>query len=145
MDRKDDREIPTQAERLVDRYWFLVRRRCGQEEPTGTVVLRDGESVVITVEARTLGWPDGTLLFRLRAATTPCVACVERALSFGYRHAERPLTPADVREVLRVTVDRCAAASADPAHVTEASPTHEHESSRIAAELRQPADLWVVL
>ncbi|EYF00362.1 hypothetical protein [Chondromyces apiculatus] len=145
MERRDDREGPKGGDRLVDRYWFLVRRRCGPEEPAGTVVLRDGESVVITVEARLIGWPDGTLLFRLRSATTPCVGCVERALGFGYRHAGRPLTPADAREMLRVAVDRCATASVDPAHASEAPPSSGPASLRLAAELKSPEDAWVVL
>lgn len=144
---RGSREVVARAEQLVDRYWFLVRRRRGPEqEPAGTVVLRDGESVVITVEARRIGWPDGTLLFRLRAPTTPCAGCVERALGFGYRHAGRPLTPADVREVLRVAVDRCAASGEDPAHGPASSDVPSlREAASPASDPRRAPDLWLVL
>jgi hypothetical protein len=149
MESVIDREEPCCVERLVDRYWFLVqRRRSGEPEQAGTVVLRDGESLVVSVAARAIGWPEGTLLFRLPSETTPCVGCVDRALAFAHRHTGRPLTPADVREMLRFAVNRCAAWGPDPAHERAHSPGTDGvppSGARPRADWRSTPDLWLVL
>jgi hypothetical protein len=155
MDSSGDREDPTRVERMVDRYWFLVQRRRGSAPQAGTVVLRDGESIVVSVEAHAIGWPDGTLLFRLRSEQTPCVGCVDRALAFALSHTGRPLTPADVREMLRFAVTRCAALGEDPAHPPASAPRPGDADSIRAAEVavtavvqadwRRAAEMWLVL
>lgn len=155
MEISGDREEPTRVEQLVDRYWFLVQRRRSDAAPgcAGTVVLRDGESIVVSVEARAIGWPDGTLLFRLRSELTPCAGCVDRALGFALSHTGRPLTPADVREMLRFAVTRCSALGDEASHPPPSGGARPGDTLRAAellaaakpGEWRRAAELWLVL
>jgi hypothetical protein len=124
---------PCGAERSTDRYWFLLRGRrwrageTGSGEDTGgTTVIRDGECVVVSIEATALGWPEGTLLFRFRSATTPCTGCVDRALALAGHRNDGRFTPNDVREMLRFAVARCVAAGIDVSH------THAPAVARMA-------------
>src|SRR5688500_6615541 len=95
------------VERFVERYWFLVRGRGfhpGGAPAAGadaTLVMRDGECVVVSVDATAMGWPEGTLLFRFRSEMTPCTACVDHAVEISRRQTGGRLTPNDVREMLR--------------------------------------------
>ncbi|KYG06182.1 hypothetical protein BE21_36255, partial [Sorangium cellulosum] len=112
---------PRDVERLMHRYWFLLRREApgageGGAGVAGTQVVRDGAFVVVSIEATALGWPEGTLLFRFRSESAPCAACVERAAAFARHRTNGMLAASDVREMLRFAVARCAAAGADLAH-----------------------------
>ncbi|AUX41009.1 hypothetical protein SOCE26_024130 [Sorangium cellulosum] len=148
---------PRNVERLMDRYWFLLRGGgLGAEDGAGrTQVVRDGEFVVVSVEAKALGWPEGTLLFRFRSETAPCVACVDRAAAIARHRTHGSLTSSDVREMLRFAVARCAAAGIDAAHdpapdardgVEAAAPVSRRTArDRAGGGRRYDAELWLIL
>ncbi|WP_437870474.1 hypothetical protein [Sorangium sp. So ce363] len=112
---------PRDVERLMDRYWFLLRGEAhgaGEDSASAarTRVVRDGEFVVVSIEASALGWPEGTLLFRFRSEVAPCAECVERAAAIARHRTRGMLRSGDVREMLRFAVARCAASGIDLAH-----------------------------
>ncbi|WP_437534668.1 hypothetical protein WME79_10800 [Sorangium sp. So ce726] len=112
---------PHDVERLMDRYWFLLRGEAhGAAEDSAsaarTRVVRDGEFVVVSIEASALGWPEGTLLFRFRSEVAPCAECIERAAAIARHRTRGMLGSGDVREMLRFAVARCAASGIDLAH-----------------------------
>ncbi|WP_437736189.1 hypothetical protein [Sorangium sp. So ce1335] len=158
---------PRDVERLMDRYWFLLRGAAAgaSEDSAGaaaTQVVRDGEFVVVSIEATALGWPEGTLLFRLRSETAPCVACVERAAAIARHRTNGMLTAGDVRDMLRFAVARCAASGIDAPHAgattTTARPPAEPSCAEVPASgtrraardagsgaKRYDAELWLIL
>ncbi|WP_437638258.1 hypothetical protein [Sorangium sp. So ce854] len=159
---------PRDVERLMDRYWFLLRGAApgAGEDSAGaaadgagaTQVVRDGEFVVVSIEATALGWPEGTLLFRLRSETAPCVACVERAAAIARHRTNGMLTAGDVRDMLRFAVARCAASGIDLPHAgattTTARPPAEPAGAEVPAAgprragsgaKRHDAELWLIL
>ncbi|WP_437679794.1 hypothetical protein [Sorangium sp. So ce131] len=151
---------PRNVEHLMDRYWFLLRGGgFGAAEDGagagGTQVVRDGEFVVVSIEAKALGWPEGTLLFRFRSETAPCVACVDRAAAIARQRTHGSLTSSDVREMLRFAVARCAAAGIDVAHapardaveaVEAAAPASRRAArDRAIGGRRYDAELWLIL
>jgi hypothetical protein len=147
----------------VERYWFLVRGRGFRPDGApaagagsdATLVMRDGECVVVSVDATAMGWPEGTLLFRFRSEMTPCTACVDRAVEIARRQTGGRLTPDDVREMLRFAVTRCAAATSDPEHaraLTETAATAGQGDGTAApcraapiADRRHGGELWLIL
>ncbi|AUX30373.1 MULTISPECIES: hypothetical protein [Sorangium] len=158
---------PRGVERLMDRYWFLLRGGApgageGGAGVAGTQVVRDGEFVVVSIEATALGWPEGTLLFRFRSESAPCAACVERAAAFARYRTSGMLAASDVREMLRFAVARCAAAGVDLAHAAapaareagspaepgraEAPASGTRRAARDAGGARRyDAELWLIL
>ncbi|XXX79965.1 hypothetical protein WMF30_14435 [Sorangium sp. So ce134] len=150
---------PRGVERLMDRYWFLLRGGApgaaeGGAGVAGTQVVRDGEFVVVSIEATALGWPEGTLLFRFRSEAAPCVACIERAAAFARHRTNGMLAASDVREMLRFAVARCAAAGVDLAHAglpgepgrAEAPASGPRRAARDAGGARRyDAELWLIL
>ncbi|WP_437560959.1 hypothetical protein [Sorangium sp. So ce542] len=150
---------PRDVERLMHRYWFLLRREApgageGGAGVAGTQVVRDGAFVVVSIEATALGWPEGTLLFRFRSESAPCAACVERAAAFARHRTNGMLAASDVREMLRFAVARCAAAGADLAHAgspaepgrAEAPASGTRRAARDAGGARRyDAELWLIL
>ncbi|MGK3995803.1 hypothetical protein [Sorangium sp. So ce1024] len=176
---------PRDVERLMDRYWFLLRGAApgAGEDSAGaaadsagaaadsagaatdgagaaaTQVVRDGEFVVVSIEATALGWPEGTLLFRLRSETAPCVACVERAAAIARHRTNGMLTAGDVRDMLRFAVARCAASGIDLPHAGATSrPPAEPTGAELPASgtrraareagsgaRRYDAELWLIL
>lgn len=143
---------PREIERLVDHCWFLLRSgrsRTGDDGTGGTRVVRDGEFVVVSVEAAALGWPEGTLLFRFKSETAPCIACVDRAVALARHRTDGMLTTSDVRDLLRFAVARCAVAGIAHAHAPAARPAGT-EPSPAASDTtpdarRYDAELWLVL
>lgn len=160
---------PRDVERLMERYWFLLRGGgpgAGEEGAgvAGTQVVRDGEFVVVSIEATWLGWPEGTLLFRFRSESAPCAACVERAAVLARHRTNGMLTAGDVREMLRFAVARCAASGIDLAHAgapaareagsspgepgraeTPASGTRRAGRDAGVGARRYDAELWLIL
>ncbi|WP_437309343.1 hypothetical protein [Sorangium sp. So ce388] len=150
---------PRDVERLMERYWFLLRGGepgAGEESAVATQVVRDGEFVVVSIEAAALGWPEGTLLFRFRSETAPCVACVDRAAAIARHRTHGMLTASDVREMLRFAVARCAASGIDLVHASapaarQASAEVPASGTRRAARdaesgaKRYDAELWLIL
>ncbi|WP_438019213.1 hypothetical protein WMF18_09145 [Sorangium sp. So ce315] len=160
---------PRDVERLMDRYWFLLRGAAagaGEDSAAApadsagapaTQVVRDGEFVVVSIEATALGWPEGTLLFRLRSETAPCAACVERAAAIARHRTNGMLTAGDVRDMLRFAVARCAASGIDLPHAgatTTARPPAEPAGAEVPASgprragsgaKRYDAELWLIL
>ncbi|KYF84472.1 hypothetical protein BE17_53510 [Sorangium cellulosum] len=150
---------PRDVERLMERYWFLLRGGepgAGEESAAATQVVRDGEFVVVSIEAAALGWPEGTLLFRFRSETAPCVACVDRAAAIARHRTHGMLTASDVREMLRFAVARCAASGIDLVHAS--APAARHASAEVPASgtrraardaesgaKRYDAELWLIL
>ncbi|MGK4006421.1 hypothetical protein WMF31_27630 [Sorangium sp. So ce1036] len=131
---------PRDIERLVDRCWFLLRSGRSRFGAGGTQVVRDGEHVVVSVDAAALGWPEGTLLFRFRSETAPCVACVDRAVALARPRTDGMLTTSDVREMLRFAVARCAVARIDLAHETAQASRPAGAGQGSAAEQAAPGD-----
>ncbi|WP_437319459.1 hypothetical protein [Sorangium sp. So ce385] len=138
---------PRGVERLMHRYWFLLRREApgageGGAGVAGTQVVRDGEFVVVSIEATALGWPEGTLLFRFRSESAPCAACVERAAAFARHRTNGMLAASDVREMLRFAVARCAAAGADLAHAAAPAARVDlaHAAAPAACDAGSPAE-----
>ncbi|KYF70643.1 hypothetical protein [Sorangium cellulosum] len=156
---------PRDVERLMDRYWFLLRGGAaggGEDSASAaaTQVVRDGEFVVVSVEATALGWPEGTLLFRFRSEAAPCVACVDRAAAIARHRTRGMLTASDVREMLRFAVARCAASGIDVPHAgapstrppgepvsaeVPASGTRRGTRDAAAGAKRYDAELWLIL
>ncbi|WP_437625365.1 hypothetical protein [Sorangium sp. So ce1151] len=156
---------PRDVERLMERYWFLLRggepgAGAGDDSAVTTQVVRDGEFVVVSVEATALGWPEGTLLFRFRSETAPCVECVDRAVAIARHRTHGMLTSSDVREMLRFAVARCAASGIDLVHAS--APAARQASAPGSAEVpasgtrraaraaesgakRYDAELWLIL
>ena len=155
MESTIERDEPAKIEQIVDRFWFLLKGRRPDSAPhgvdaAGTLVIRDGACIVVSVEAAAVGWPEGTLLFRLRSATTPCVGCVERAIGLARARAGRLLSPDDVREMLRLAVSRCAGWGADPTHTRNSAsarpaPVEATLPSRPTSSRGRDGDLWLVL
>ncbi|WP_437601808.1 hypothetical protein [Sorangium sp. So ce590] len=159
---------PRDVERLMERCLFLLRGGgpgAGEDGAgvAGTQVVRDGEFVVVSIEATWLGWPEGTLLFRFRSESAPCVACVERAAAFARHRTSGMLAASDVREMLRFAVARCAASGIDLAHTgapaareagspgepgrAEAPASGTRRAARDAGggARRYDAELWLIL
>ncbi|MGK3965368.1 hypothetical protein WMF38_14460 [Sorangium sp. So ce118] len=154
---------PRDVERLMERYWFLLRGGepgASEESAVATQVVRDGEFVVVSIEATALGWPEGTLLFRFRSETAPCVECVDRAAAIARHRTHGMLTSSDVREMLRFAVARCAASGIDLVHASAPAARLEGEpgsaevpasGARRAARdagsgaKRYDAELWLIL
>ncbi|WP_438009400.1 hypothetical protein WME89_12380 [Sorangium sp. So ce321] len=146
---------PRDVERLMERYWFLLRGGepgAGDDSAVTTQVVRDGEFVVVSVEATALGWPEGTLLFRFRSETAPCVECVDRAAAIARQRTHGMLTSSDVREMLRFAVARCAASGIDLVHASApgsaevpASGTRRAARAAESGAKRYDAELWLIL
>ena len=146
---------PRDVERLMERYWFLLRGAdpATEDRAAATQVVRDGEFVVVSIEAAALGWPEGTLLFRFRSETAPCVECVDRAAAIARHRTHGMLTSSDVREMLRFAVARCAASSIDLVHASAPQASAEVPASRTrraardaeSGAKRYDAELWLIL
>ncbi|WP_437758249.1 hypothetical protein [Sorangium sp. So ce1389] len=152
---------PRDVERLMERYWFLLRGGepgAGEDSAVATQVVRDGEFVVVSIEAAALGWPEGTLLFRFRSETAPCVECVDRAAAIARHRTHGTLTSSDVREMLRFAVARCAASGIDLVHASArqasarqaraevpASGTRRAARDAESGAKRYDAELWLIL
>ena len=79
----------------------------------GTVVIRDGDSIVVGIDADSFALPDGyalptsTLLFYLRSDATPCTECIDDRLALAKRSSGGKLDPRQMPNVLSFAAARC--------------------------------------
>jgi hypothetical protein len=79
----------------------------------GTVVIRDGDSIVVGIDADSFALPEGgvlptsTLLFYMASESTPCVDCIDDRLAFAKKSSGGKLDPRQLPAVLSFAAARC--------------------------------------